>query len=212
MGPNAVVRWATDFDPETSEWLTQDIDVLNKRIKQGRRGLSLEIVALRDIGADDEIFIDYGESWEKAWNQYVASWKAPLNGSFVPVSVMNRNVHEHLLTKAQIDSGNTTYPHKNVRIGCFYGGCWHPCDILDKYGRNATVDIREWDGEGEEEWDYYGDYNWTFANENILVNLSVADIKFFAGAGSSDQYLEGAFRHHIGIPDGLWPEHWMNLV
>ena len=54
-GPNAMVRWATDFDPETSRWLELSLDEIDELVKKGRRGLSLEIVALRDIRADEEV-------------------------------------------------------------------------------------------------------------------------------------------------------------
>ena len=56
-GPNAILRWATEFDPETSDWLKQSITTIDKRIKKGRRGLSFEVVALRNIAADEEIFL-----------------------------------------------------------------------------------------------------------------------------------------------------------
>ena len=56
-GPNAILRWATEFDPETSEWLSQSIQTISERITKGRRGLSLEVVATRNIAANEEIFI-----------------------------------------------------------------------------------------------------------------------------------------------------------
>jgi len=34
-------------------------------------GLSFEYVALRDIEEGEEIFMDYGEEWEDAWEQHV---------------------------------------------------------------------------------------------------------------------------------------------
>lgn len=92
-GVNAIVRWAVEFDPATREWLAQDLSTLDTRIKNGQRGLSLEIVALRSIEQDEEIFIDYGEAWEQAWKQHIAKWKPPIDdGGFIPVSQMNLNV------------------------------------------------------------------------------------------------------------------------
>ena len=41
--------------------------------------------------------------------------------------------------------------------------------------------------------------------------MSSEKIKFFAGPFSSDAYMEGTFRHHIGVPNRLWPKQWMNL-
>jgi hypothetical protein len=36
--------------------------------------LAFEVVAIRDIQPGEEIFMDYGSAWEKAWNQHVANW------------------------------------------------------------------------------------------------------------------------------------------
>ena len=96
LGPNAILRWATDFDPETSEWLEQTVDEINERVENGRRGLSLEVVATRDIAQDEEIYIDYGASWEKAWETHVASWIPPQleeGEAFVPIAEINESGH-----------------------------------------------------------------------------------------------------------------------
>jgi hypothetical protein len=37
----------------------------------------MEIVALRDIQPGEEVYIDYGETWEDAWEKHVANWKPP---------------------------------------------------------------------------------------------------------------------------------------
>jgi len=73
-GPNAMVRWSTGWDPTSDEWRKMTIDEIAN--KSGR-GLSMEIVALRDIQLGEEVFIDYGEEWEDAWEEHVAKWKEP---------------------------------------------------------------------------------------------------------------------------------------
>ena len=132
LGPNAKLQWALEFDPETPEWLTQDIPTINERVKNGRRGLSLELVALRSIEAHEEIFIDFGRSWEETWDEHVATWNPPEDdGGFIPVSDMNLDVEKHLLTKSELDNGSS-YAHKNVRIGCYVLSSYHPCEVLEK--------------------------------------------------------------------------------
>jgi hypothetical protein len=37
----------------------------------------LDVVATRDIGPDEEIFIDYGAEWEMAWNAHVDNYGTP---------------------------------------------------------------------------------------------------------------------------------------
>ena len=36
--------------------------------------LVFDLVATRDIAAGEEIYLDYGQEWEDAWNQYAESW------------------------------------------------------------------------------------------------------------------------------------------
>jgi hypothetical protein len=37
----------------------------------------MEIVALRDIKPGEEVYMDYGEAWEDAWENHVANYKPP---------------------------------------------------------------------------------------------------------------------------------------
>lgn len=76
-GPNAEYRWASEseWDRKTKDTLTMTIDELaGTNHKEQHRMLSMEIVALRDIKEGEEIFIDYGEKWEKAWLDHVQNW------------------------------------------------------------------------------------------------------------------------------------------
>ena len=47
--------------------------------------LTLEVYALRDIAADEELFLDYGQAWSQAWQQHVGRW--------VPVDHASRYVY-----------------------------------------------------------------------------------------------------------------------
>ncbi|KAG7370513.1 SET methyltransferase domain containing protein [Nitzschia inconspicua] len=64
----------------------------------------LDVVATKDIEPDEEIFIDYGESWENAWKNHVKNWSSPCKESaddcfessrLVSLS-MNENRHDIL--------------------------------------------------------------------------------------------------------------------
>jgi len=221
-GPNAILRWATDFDPDTLDWLKQDIRTINDRVVQEKRGLTLEVVALRTIQRNEEIMIDYGPSWEEAWKEHVAKWRPPTNAAythddgssdtrFVPVSDMNLDKEKYLLTKADLAAGRT-YPHKNVRIGCYVTNTYHPCNILTKSNDGwYTVLIYPFQNANQDALGKSQRYTWPFNKEDAISTLQSRDIKFFAGPYSSDHYLEGVFRHHIGVPDEIWPEHWRNI-
>jgi hypothetical protein len=40
-------------------------------------GLGFEYEALRDIAAGEEVFVDYGDEWQAAWDEHVANWNPP---------------------------------------------------------------------------------------------------------------------------------------
>jgi len=70
-GPNAKLRWASKWHPETKKWLNSSIEEIEK---EKDRVLNLEVVATREIEADEEILIDYGLEWEVAWERHKARW------------------------------------------------------------------------------------------------------------------------------------------
>lgn len=54
-GANAEIRWAVDWDSDTEEWLKMSIEEIEKQVKKDKRGLSLEVIAKRDIYPGDEV-------------------------------------------------------------------------------------------------------------------------------------------------------------
>ena len=86
-GPNAAVRWSSGWDPNSHEWRNKsiaEIGEFNGRI------FSLEVVATRDIRKGEEIYIDYGEEWEQAWGDHLASWQPPPKvHNFISAEEMN---------------------------------------------------------------------------------------------------------------------------
>jgi hypothetical protein len=80
--------------------------------------LAMKLVALRDIQPHEEIFLDYGDAWELAWQQHLAEWR-PASGaeSYVSAEMLNQNVRsttQRLLT--EFEQMNTPYP-ANVVLG-----------------------------------------------------------------------------------------------
>jgi len=68
--PNAQIRWAT-WNRKSTYFLERPIqDLKNEHYST----MVLDVVATRDIQVDEEIFIDYGEEWETAWNQHVHNY------------------------------------------------------------------------------------------------------------------------------------------
>ncbi len=53
--PNAKVQWAGQWDPTTNEWLQKSTEDIRRLTAAGSRGLSLEIIATRDIKPGEEV-------------------------------------------------------------------------------------------------------------------------------------------------------------
>eukprot|EP00957_Ditylum_brightwellii_P100248 7639372-Ditylum_brightwellii.AAC.1 len=85
--PNAFIRWS-GRKYHKSEWLDRTVeDIIDN---EAHPGLILEFVAARDIDAGEEIFINYGEGWEEAWNKYVKDWESdPNDENYIPLSTLN---------------------------------------------------------------------------------------------------------------------------
>jgi hypothetical protein len=66
-GPNAELKWATEFDPETKDWLQRSIGEIRDMVDRGRRGLSLEVVALRDIEPGEEVSVLFFFGFHGDW-------------------------------------------------------------------------------------------------------------------------------------------------
>lgn len=219
-GPNAKIQWATDWDSKTQEWLKKSLDEIVELTKTTERGLSFEVVALRDIMPGDEIFIDYGENWEKAWEEHVKNWVPPIKDDYQSV----RSMIDGGVLRTVDELKENPYP-SNVQQVCFFQHC---------------DDDDEEDGDDEEEETVYF-YNEIEADfgveaEKSLYPCEIKDkpspnlfsvtvfcpdnnpvkvkeypsnlISFRTKKYRSDQHLPGAFRHYIEIDHGIFPDHW----
>jgi len=70
---NAELRWATDAPwIHNEDWLTKPVSFLEE---QWQSGLMMEFIALRDIQPGEEVLINYGDDWQKAWDEHLKNWK-----------------------------------------------------------------------------------------------------------------------------------------
>lgn len=69
---NAFLRWSTHDD------IYNDHDLHDRELAKWRtkhtRPITMELVALRDIKEGEEILINYGDDWEKAFREYKEKW------------------------------------------------------------------------------------------------------------------------------------------
>ena len=198
----------------------------------------LDFIATKDIEPGQEVFLDYGESWQKAWDNYVQKWSPPVNSKdWVSASEMNKAAEQSynilLTTKEQkIDP----YP-STVEMWCYYNlplltegspvtASWepaeavrrnHPCDILS---REDNGDSTSYTVNFLEQNSHLGSYG----NKDKIpgipkgCGLTVSGmpgeaIKFVDQRYSSDIFLPSFSTRDCGIvvPDNIWPEAWKNL-
>jgi len=111
-GPNAVIQWSNS--DKTKEWSTFSLEEIGKRNQE--RGLTFDVIALRDIKPGEEIFIDYGSDWSNAWNEHVENWQAPKESHVYPHK-MNENNDSYIRTI--YEQQNDPYP-SNIQTVCAY--------------------------------------------------------------------------------------------
>jgi len=230
-GPNAMVRWATSWDPSTQEWLKLSLKEIETKTKDGKRGLSMEFVATRDIYPGDEIFIDYGKDWEILWEKHVAEWQPPLPTNYAPVKDMNDNM---ILLRTPKELTIQPYPD-NVRLGCIYWveagesndsksdsdktlhtddgdkytfetnmEGWHwPCQVLERNNKDHTYTVQIFQSPSADKTDWHNN-----GEDRIIENFPRNSIHFFPKQRSSDQHLPKVFRQPIGIMDSMIPQQW----
>jgi hypothetical protein len=236
-GPNAELRWATGWDPDTTLWLQKSYSEISNLVKQKKRGLSLEIVATRDIHPGEEVFIDYGKDWEAAWERHINEFTlSPQEKDHLTIEEANKLFY-YLKTREELEKDPMP---NNLELTCIY---W--MEEGEEAGSGLMYDAEEWITDGSiyvKESDYYHSSGWEWPcvviarNETdntytveiferkkptlwgehemsrILTNYPRASMKFLPAEYSSDQHFEGVFRKFVSIPDDLFPSQWKNLV
>lgn len=135
-GPNAAYRWASKWDSTTATWRQLSLDeVASKR----ERGLSFEIVALRDILHGEEVFFDYGVEWEEAWTRHVKNWSPPPKvDGFLTAKKANEN-DKRILDEFMSGDLRKTVEHEHLFTACQY---WW--DDVDEHEFYSDTTIKDW--------------------------------------------------------------------
>ena len=146
---------------------------------------------IQTAASEMQIFLDYGYEWELAWESHIRSWKPPKEGTnfakFVPLTEMKKN---NTAFRSAKELRENPYPD-NIMTVCDFRGKEQPCLVLKHVESKSHVrDIQS----------------------GISNSMSNNLISFAMKPYSSDQHLPGAFRHHIGVHDDLWPERWKDLA
>ena len=103
---NAKLRWS-DFliSSTTSDSTNRDVppymaslDGIDPMNMGTDVQLVFDLVATTEIREGDEIYLDYGEEWEAAWNHHLRSFVPSSHDDYIPASVMNADERPILLS------------------------------------------------------------------------------------------------------------------
>lgn len=229
--PNAVIRWhilATDNSSEPRRRQFHHPELLQKSADEVAdthgMGLMMDIVALRNIKQNEEIFLDYGADWVEAWKSHVASWSEE-DATYISAAEYVARAGEVFRTEQE--QKRDPYPD-NLRIMCFYDSnigkdvtreeytiwnetnvnkCVRPCAILERRSDSSTGDLYtvQMTPAGNE-----AVYEWCeLKTVTIVSGMPYHGIRLTDRPQTADMFLPSAFRHEIGVPDGFYPESWM---
>lgn len=235
--PNAAIRWSS-HQRHQKEWLNMTVEELGTKLDIG---LVLEYYALRDIGEDEEITVNYGIEWERAWTDHLAQWTQP-EGSDGYASAEEMNSADHHQVKTADEQAKEPYP-RSIMTSCYYEFVNDGSEKVDNSGKYAnpreeTVWIKPFMGLDASVPDYMflrpcrvvarsddNEYMVQILNFDhqhkdqqipdtymLIVNGMPRDALAFSDfAYSTDMHLQEAFRHEMMLPDGLFPNSWRNL-
>ena len=208
---NTKIIWSTK-GTRHPEWLEKKIDEWGA---SDHAGLAFDLIALRDIDENEEIFIDYGDEWEMAWQEHVRNWKPPPGSNdYQPSSILNEMDEAIIRTMAEGSYNPETDKHLYCReIFREYAGAedesdfdFQACRALDRYV----------DSDGEYRYivetytEVQGPYECHEENNFIIFDLPRDGFNFRDALYSLDHSQKWAFRHDIRIPDEIMPESWKN--
>jgi hypothetical protein len=224
---NLKIRWAEDFGIVHNATLVKE-GLVEELMWQYKPQLAFDYVALRDIERGEELFMDYGDNFEAAWERHVANYKPPLDwNNFVDGMTINKKYPNVQIRTEQEQVANPYPEHLQIRA---HGGletipdlkegmfAWTvndyglPVRILERHvsptEHTYTLEI------GIIPKDTYEDKTTRDREANLTwvrrQRVPRTAIVFYEKPGMSDMHLPTAFRQLIGIPDEIFPEQWKN--
>lgn len=250
--PNAYIRWASSSKHHKDKLL----HLTAEEVLQEKHGLMIEYVALRDIAAHEEIFLDYGESWVKGWREHLEQFQP--NSSLEYEQYISAAEYRTLYPNEPIrtvkEQQTNPYP-PNLQTSCFYCtfgepsdlqsvssmlvddlgtvdvrtvwnstvhdfGCLLPCSILSRSFVNAS---RSNSFQPKPDDYYYTALISPLDNEflpashimvederHIVYHIPMSKVKIVDKEYTTDIHIPNAFRHHINVPDGMYPDLWLH--
>ena len=178
-----------------------------------------------------EIFLDYGPEWRAAWEEHKKEWEKGIAEGLIPkewpiraVDMGNEYTDKPFKTPEEL--ATDPYP-PSVLLKAYL-------TILDSDAEGNMEDPSPWGASGDvnvfsvdhlraceivsrqknERGVYTYIVRWLSSkgNEVIVKDVPHEAFVFVDAPGTSDQFMEGTFRHYIGIPDEIFPKAWRNVA
>ena len=214
QNPNVKIQWAKDGRiAHQDDYLDFEISDF---IDNHKVGLAIEFVALRPIAPGEELLIDYGDRWEKAWNEHVASWKPNEESSIYEHSGKWNEIFKESPIRTVREQEIDPYP-SHLLIHCHASLTRHdwrshvedkenhlwelgergvPCTILKRHDQVTMYDVELYPDEGD---------------STVLYDVPRMALAFADEIYSTDLHLSNVFRHPMQLPDDMMPDQWRNL-
>jgi hypothetical protein len=224
---NAKIQWS-DYSYHKSEWI--DLPLVDIK-KLQKTGLLMDIVATNDIERGDEILLYYGEEWEEKWASHIARWESSQKNFTdtlriqTTVDLNSIEKDETIKTIAELEE-EPLPEHIMTRCGFALPGedvqgsasaatlikgysaadpKFVPCEILDveplegtdRYLYRAKVEHTSPQGD--------------VTLYSVKYDSSQNFMRYTDKPYTRDYYSKGAFRHEIGLSEGIMPDHWLDL-
>lgn len=230
---NVKLKWA---DPDRGNHEPEMLaKAINEFEAEKTAKLAMDLVAIRDILEGEEVLLDYGDAWERAWQKHAEDWNIEGAENYVSSYMMNAEAITNAL-RTEYEQLSTPYPG-NINLECD-SRIWRrinqtlfhttnaiditkpdnfeywTCDLLRHRVVNGTtlytvVVTRPKDRKKKKTPPKTGEPPpEPFVK---LIDIPRMAIRFTDRPYTSDMFLKQAFRHPIGIPDQLFPPAWMNF-
>ena len=224
---NVKLVWASPHNTQHHpEWLEKGVGFLDKTKASG---LAMNLVALRDIQPGEEVFLDYGDEWEQAWQKHVQNW-TPEEGAedYMSAEQINKQttdiktIFEVMEDKSFPDNVDLKFDLAFNRPRHIWFKHWL-VGTLEKYvisqeevWTDCYLMRSETDKDGNTWYTvviYYKpeeDQPHKIKKPKLIERVPRSALRYLDQAYSTDAYQVNVFRHDIRLPDHLFPDAWRN--
>jgi len=133
--PNVAIRWSSSKYHQQKFLKLSSTQLLKKK-----SGLMIEYVALRKIEKDEEIFIDYGESWVNAWKEHLENFEPSNDSNNYVASFEFSSLHGNEPIRTLEEQQTNPYP-SSLQTACYYA-VNHDPTVYKFIKETGTVEIQ----------------------------------------------------------------------